>query len=376
MASKSWITSQPGKAVWTLFTIAVTLPRVPLWALYYIPSFLRQNPKWTYTQALRVRILQEFLQFVWRVEMRTPTELKPGKEGDKFVVIHPAKPEKYIGAVAQDFEIRPESIGGTWYPNRPVAASAAGDVVIHFHGGAYVIGDGRINDAGFAAKTMINNTPATHVFAPQYRLASNTGGRFPAPLQDAITSLLYLTENLRIPASRITVSGDSAGGHLCLALLRYIADNPDAKLPNPRCAWLWSPWVDPQGSLEQGYFERSPNAATDYLTGGFGAWGARAFAPSEASRLDLTHPNIRFLGNAFATPTPLFFSVGECEVLFNDDVKAYQEFAAVPGNKVELQIESKAVHDIILTGHIVGFEKEAAFAAERAGKFLEGCKKI
>ena len=306
--------------------------------------------------------------------MRTPVELKAGKEGDKFVVFHPAKAEKYIGAVAQDFEIRPESIGGTWYPNRPVTASAAGDVVLHFHGGAYVIGDGRINDAGFAAKTIIANTPATHVFAPQYRLASHKGGRFPAPLQDAITSLLYLTENLRIPANRITISGDSAGGHLCLSLLRYIADNPDAELPNPRCAWLWSPWVDPQGSLDEGSFERIPNVRTDYLTYGFGAWGARAFAPSEASKITLGHPNICFLGTAFATPTPLFFSVGECEVLFHDDLKVYEEFRAVAGNKVELQIESQAVHDIIIIGHVLGFEKEAAFAAKRAGEFLKGCQ--
>jgi acetyl esterase/lipase len=374
MASKSWIKSQPGKFIWTLWALTFNAMRLPFWMIYFMPQFLRQNPKWTYSQALRVRILQEFLKNVWLMEVRTPTELKAGKEGDKFVIIHPAKAEKYIGTVAQDFEVRPETIGGTWFPNRPVTASAAGDVVLHFHGGAYVIGDGRIDDAGFAAKTMIENTPATHVFCPQYRLASNPGGRFPAPLQDAITSLLYLTENLRIPANKITISGDSAGGHLCLALLRYIADNPDAKLPNPHCAWLWSPWVDPQGSLIEGYFERSSNASTDYLTDGFGAWGARALAPSEATKLTLAHPNLTFLGTAFATPTPLFFSVGECEMLFNDDVKAYQEFKAIPGNKVELQIESKAVHDIILVGAIVGFQKEATIAAKRAGEFLKGCK--
>jgi len=108
-----------------------------------------------------------------------------------------------------------------------------------------VIGDGRQDDCGFAAKTLLQHTSATHVLCPQYRLASNPGGRFPSQLQDAITSFLYLIEELKVPANQITISGDSAGGNLCLALLRYIADNLKAAVPSPGCAFLWSPWVDP-----------------------------------------------------------------------------------------------------------------------------------
>jgi acetyl esterase/lipase len=110
--------------------------------------------------------------------------------------------------------------------------------------GAYVIGDGRQDDCGFAAKTLLQHTSATHVLCPQYRLASNPGGRFPSQLQNAITSLLYLIDEIKVPNSQITISGDSAGGNLCLALLRYIADNPKAEVPSPGCAFLWSPWVD------------------------------------------------------------------------------------------------------------------------------------
>jgi acetyl esterase/lipase len=118
------------------------------------------------------------------------------------------------------------------------------DLLIVFIG-AYVIGDGRQDDCGFAAKNLLAHTSATHVLCPQYRLASNPGCRFPAQLQDAVTSLLYLLETMNVPASQITISGDSAGGNLCLALLRYIADNPNAAVPSPGCAFLWSPWVDP-----------------------------------------------------------------------------------------------------------------------------------
>jgi acetyl esterase/lipase len=373
MAFKSFVTSQPGKLLFTLWALSINTARLPIWIIYFIPAFLRQNPQWTYKQALTVRIMKEFLRYMSVIEIATPTKLEPGKEGDKFVKTLPGKADKYIGVVAQDNEIRPETIGGTWYPNRPSSASAAGSVVLHFHGGAYVVGDGRTSDAGFAAKTFLSNTPASHVFCPQYRLASNPGGRFPAFLQDAITSFLYLTETLQIPADKITISGDSAGGHLCLALLRYIHDNPDAKLPNPACAWLWSPWVDPGDALVPGNLTQSPHEPTDYLNEGFGAWGARAITPSKESGITLEHPNIRIAGNAFATPTPLYFSTGECEVLYHANVKTYDDFKAVTGNKVKLEIEKAAVHDIILVGHAVGFEKEAVLAAKRAGEFLKTC---
>jgi acetyl esterase/lipase len=373
MASKSFVASQPVKLLYTIWAISLNAARLPFWMIYFIPSFLRQNPKWSWNQALKVRILKGFLRYVSVTQAGTPTILEPGKEAEKFITISPGKPDKYIGVVAQDAEIFPVKIGATWYPSRRSSAST-GNVVLHFHGGAYVIGDGRTQDAGFATKTILENAQVTHVLCPQYRLASNPGGRFPAFLQDGITSLLYLTETLNIPAEKIIISGDSAGGHLCLALLRYIHDNPDAKLRNPACAWLWSPWVNPGSALIPGSYGLSPHESTDYLDEGFGSWGAKAITPSRASGITLEHPNICILGNAFATPTPLHFSVGECEMLYHDDLKTYEEFKAISGNKVDLHIQKGAVHDIILIGNIVGMEKEAAFAAKKAGEFLRTCK--
>lgn len=125
-----------------------------------------------------------------------------------------------------------------------------------------MIGDGRQADCGFAAKNLLEHTPATYVFCPQYRLASNPGARFPAQLQDAITSLLYLTEEMKVPISKVTISGDSAGGNLCLALLRYISDNPKAAVPSPACAFLWSPWVDPVCAPCSSYSNSCPSMPT------------------------------------------------------------------------------------------------------------------
>jgi acetyl esterase/lipase len=365
------IRSQPGKAIFALFAIVFNAARLPLWILYYIPSSLRQHPQWTYKQALSVRIARAFLQNIWLMEIAPSGTLSPGKEADKFVVVKPASPSRYVGIVKKDPEIQEGELGGTWYPKK-LEKYEGGDVVLHFHGGGYTIGDGRTNDVGFLTKTIFNNTPATSIFCPQYRLASKPGGRFPAALQDAITTYQYLTETVGVPANKVTISGDSAGANLCLALLRYIADQPEAGLESPGCAWLWSLWVDPSGSLIPGSFEDAINGPTDYLTGGFGAWGARTLTPSLKSGVNLADPHINFKSPAFATPTPLWFSIGECEALFHDVVPVSEAFTAIEGNKVSLHFDRYAPHDVILVGHVVGFEKEAVEGAKAAGKFLQG----
>jgi len=76
----------------------------------------------------------------------------------------PASRSKYIGVAACDAEIKPIEIGGTWYPYPPSSSAETGDVILHFHGGAYVIGDGRYADVGFAVKILLGNTSVMHVF--------------------------------------------------------------------------------------------------------------------------------------------------------------------------------------------------------------------
>jgi hypothetical protein len=70
-------------------------------------------------------------------EMKTPGSLKPGKEGDRFVKMQPAKNSKYIGIASKDKEINPVTIGGTWYPKRPSPGTVT-DVILHFHGGKFL----------------------------------------------------------------------------------------------------------------------------------------------------------------------------------------------------------------------------------------------
>ena len=360
------LTTHPGKFVYTVLTLFLNAARLPLWMIYFIPSVLRQNPKWTWKQAVRVRVVRAFLYWCSQVEMITPFDLTSGAEKDQWVNLSPVDSRYYTGVASGDPSIRPSKTGATWYPAVPTTTPTK--VVLHFHGGAFVIGDGRIEDAGFLTGAFLKHAKVNYVCSVNYRLASNDGGRFPAALQDAITSYVYLVDALKIHPKDITFSGDSAGANLVFALLKYIADNgKTVGLEAPGAAWLWSPWVDPVGGNAR--FSESPNEPTDYISPAFGAWGARCYLPLKET--DLTNSYIDILHHPFKTETPLYFSVGENEMLLHDDFVTAERFEQL-GNNVTKSLEARCPHDTILVGAKTGFEREACEAAQKAGIWLDG----
>jgi acetyl esterase/lipase len=360
------LTVHPIKAIYTVLAVLFEAARFPLWVIYYLPRFTRPHPQWTLSQTLRVHIVKAFLKVSSAVRVKTPLTLEQGKEGKRFVVLPPPAPQTFLGPTI-DREIKPQKVGSTWTPS-PLQRSQVDecDVVLHFHGGAYVIGDGRDVDIGFAAKTILKHAKVTHVFTPQYRLASNEKGAFPAALQDAITAYHHLLTKLRVPPSKITISGDSAGGNLTLALLRYIHDyGAKTGLPWPGCVWLWSPWVDVTSGLDGSKIARSPQYHSDYLSAGFGGWGAEAFSYNKNPK----DPYLSPIGNAFHSKSPMFIQTGRAEVLYDDNYEIAQQFMDKK-TKVELVVKRNAPHDIILIGHILKFHVEAAESAKVAGDFL------
>jgi acetyl esterase/lipase len=265
-------------------------------------------------------------------------------------------------------KIQPVDIVSTWTPTPLTAKNSEGaEVLLHYHGGAYVVGTGRDDDTGFLARTLIKHARVTHVFTPQYRLSSNPGGRFPAALQDAITAYSHLIHDLGIPASKITISGDSAGGNLALTMLRYIAvHGTEVGLPWPGCVWLWSPWVDVTSAMDKKNMLTSQQYGTDYLVPVFGHWGSWAYCETQDSK----NPFISHLGNPFASKSPIFIQTGRAEVLYDDDAEIAKQFKSIKGNKVELLVQQDVPHDIILVGGLLGFAKPAAESAKVAGEFL------
>lgn len=339
--------------------------------------FARQCKQWNLNQAVRVRVVRLVLLFMSLVRAGDRLSLKPGKERNRFEVIRPQSESFYQGPLSDPL-IKPDIIGTTWTPARPPAKSLIRPdliVALHIHGGGFVVGNGRDSDTGYFAQCLLKHMGVTHVSTPQYRLSSSftKNGRFPAPVQDALTSYLHLIRERGIPAKQIIISGDSAGGNIALSLVRYISEfGAELDIPAPGGVALWSPWVDVHAATDLTLNVRmSPNYGTDFICTEFARWGSSAVIGW--GRIDPAGPYLSPLHHPFKMgdgEVPLFVHAGGAEVLV-DDVKEFaRRFEGAGWNKVHLGISEHCPHDILLLGDRFGFEREAEEAAREAGRFF------
>lgn len=308
--------------------------------------------------------------------------LKAGNLGDKWVVIDPIKSadEEYYGPF-RDVSVKPERIGGTWYPDAP--SKSSGDdslVVLSFHSGSFLWITGRPYDSGVTADVLNRKLgPNTHSLWIQYRLA---GGRapttYPGAMQDAVTAYSYLVNDLKISPRRIVLGGDSSGATMAVALLRYLAiinHNGDESAQKhfststpPRACLLFSPSIKYTIEGDARAMNEHRNASTDLCEGKMAAWGTAAFAPPDKVRLD--DPYLSPTLHPFATPVPIFAQAGGAEVMV-DSIRGFADaMRQVSGNRVEYLETPNAPHDIYGGGHVAGWKKEQEDIVESAAVFV------
>jgi epsilon-lactone hydrolase len=129
-------------------------------------------------------------------------------------------------------------VRGLWVQAK--GASLRNGIVLHLHGGGFVFGSPR-SHRGLAV--VLSRRTERPVFLLDYRRAPEHP--FPAAADDCLEAYRTLLAK-GVPADKIVLSGDSAGGHLATGLL---ADLTREGLPMPSHAVLFSPWVDLSGEL-------------------------------------------------------------------------------------------------------------------------------
>ncbi|MEX1162623.1 MAG: alpha/beta hydrolase [Nitriliruptor sp.] len=189
---------------------------------------------------------------------------------------------------------------------RALGTESAERIVLHLHGGAYVLGSPE-SHRGLAA--ALSRTSHAQVFLPRYRLAPEDV--FPAALDDALASYRWLIESCDFPADRIAFSGDSAGGGLALAVMFAARD---AGLPLPACYLAISPWTDlaaTGGSLQE------LHAVDPWLSADLILPAARAYAGD----VSLEDPRLSPLYGDLEGLPPMLVHVGSDEILLDDAVR-------------------------------------------------------
>lgn len=151
-----------------------------------------------------------------------------------------------------------------------------GDTVLYrLHGGSYIQLSAHPADptANIARGIIAHSPRITRTFAIEYRLSTaapyNNANAFPAALLDALAGYVYLVERIGFRPEDVIVQGDSAGGNLALAMMRYLRDyadcHPDLRLPRlPGGLILLSPWADLGASHEGPLSSLASPSSVDY----------------------------------------------------------------------------------------------------------------
>jgi epsilon-lactone hydrolase len=201
-------------------------------------------------------------------------------------------------------------------------------VLIFFHGGGYCSGSIQshrrmVTEAGRAARMR--------TLAIGYRLAPEYP--YPAAHEDAMTAWRFVRQQ-GVPADRIVVGGDSAGGNLAITLINRLCATAE---PLPACTWLISPWTDLTMS---GATLDTKDAVDPIIHKGYLGELADAYVPTSVDRKD---PLISPLFADLRGFPPTLIQVGSAETLLSDATR----FAAAAGSSdvdVTLEIWPHMIH--------------------------------
>jgi monoterpene epsilon-lactone hydrolase len=228
--------------------------------------------------------------------------------------------------------------------------TTAGDgdgVIVYLHGGGYVVGSPRTH---LALTSNLARAAATRLVSIDYRLAPEHP--FPAAVDDARSAFGAVVAG-GVPADRIVIAGDSAGGGLAVALMLSLRD---AGLPMPAGAVLFSPWTDLTGAAGSltSKANADPMLSRDALRLFADAYTADDTAPlASPGRADLHDL------------PPLLVQVGSAEVLLDDSLELTAR-AAHADVDVTLEVVSGVPHVFPSQADTLD---EASDAIERAGTF-------
>lgn len=229
--------------------------------------------------------------------------------------------------------------------------AADGAVVLYVHGGGYVAGSVSThrNLTGNLAKSL-----GCRVLSVDYRLAPEHP--HPAPVEDACAAYRWLLDQ-GYDASRIAISGDSAGGGLTVATQLKLRDDGTAL---PAASVPISPWVDMSGSGEslETRADRDPMVSAADLE--------RISGTFLASDADRTDPYASPLEGDLTGLGPMLIHVGHDEVLLSDSERLRAK-AAAAGVEVTLEVWPEMVH---VWHGMAGLFPEADEAIDRVAEFL------
>ncbi|AAU38768.1 alpha/beta hydrolase [[Mannheimia] succiniciproducens] len=224
------------------------------------------------------------------------------------------------------------------YIYRPATAKNEKLPVIYFmHGGGYLFGNARQNNAALAELADLNKAV---VISVEYRLASQTP--YPADIDDAYHGLAYLFKNgqkLNADTNKVVIMGESAGGGLAARLALKVRDKGEFKLAGQVLIY---PMLDYRTGTSQSLYN------TPY-TGGY-VWTAeynRIGWETLRGGQTIAQAEMPYYSAATATDLaglpPTYMMVGSLDLFANEDMD-YANRLVQAGVPTDLQLVSGVYH--------------------------------
>lgn len=223
-------------------------------------------------------------------------------------------------------------------------------IIYYIHGSGYVVCSPATHRG---LVSQLSRRTERAVFSLDYRMGPKY--KFPSANEDALRGYRWLLD-LGYSAENIVVAGDSAGGHLALALL---GDLKAHGLPQPAGVVCFSPLVDASFGLASGRAKQV-----------FDPW----FHPNTARRglglyttgADHLDPRFDVRGVAAADLPPVLIQAGAQEMM-SADAEAFAAAVTAAGGTVELQIWPGQVHVFQAAYRVL---PEARRALNEAARFI------
>ena len=219
-------------------------------------------------------------------------------------------------------QIKPDQLAGLpveWVRPRSLTQSDTAPICLYLHGGAFAMG-GLNSHRDLAAQ--LAQRAQIRLLMVDYRLAPEHP--FPAALDDVLAVYRALLAQ-GIPAQRLLLGGDSAGGNLALGTAQAIQAQG---LAPPAALVLFSPWLDLTGHSPS----RQANAASDVMLSQQVLDEAAAlYAPG----LPLDDARLSPLFGPLAGLPPCLMVASSAEILI-DDARRLKQLLLAAGGQVEL----------------------------------------
>ena len=211
------------------------------------------------------------------------------------------------GVTAIEHVVAANGVEVTVIECQPAEAAADVPVIVYLHGGGFRIASAL---AYRSYGSHLARATGARVMLVHYRLAPEHV--FPAALDDCEAVYRWVLAS-GVPAERIAIAGDSAGGGLTASLvLRTLAEGPV-----PGAAVCCSPWVD----LTVSATTYDTRAEADRL---FSRTQAEEAAPAYLGTTMPDHPLVSPIFGDWRGAPPMLIQVGDAEVLLDDAHRLYE----------------------------------------------------